>query len=798
VRRLATLVVTVSLALAGPGLAAASEDTTPPSSVVARDLDDACGGAPPSGFRDVRPDDAHRRGIDCVTWWRVASGHPDGTFRPGEAVTRGQMASFVSTAILAAGAPLPPPGARFRDVSGTHQRAVERLVAAGIVGGYADGTFRPSQQVTRGQMASFLAAAAAHVLGHELPDDGVSFRDTSGSTHELAIRRVASAGIALGDGGGVYRPAEPVSRGQLGSFVARTLAVLVDEGTPVRAAAAAVDHAAFEAELCPTRSSDVTRAERLLAGYYEWSPHPEVRLGTQLTWKEDPLGDANWRFQFHALRWLWSLLGAAEATGESRYLDHATTMARDWVAKNPVGAPAAGVAWDDHAAAWRAKVFTCLALQLPTTPAWLEASLSLHRRMLADPAFYVADKGNHALNQDIGMLAIACATEAWHDRDLAVERITRLIRVGVDAQGVMDEQAVEYQDYNHGRYLAAAAVIDACGIPRPHLFGRLELMPEVLAHMTLPDGTYETLGDTDRRRAKVSDHPAMRWVRSLGTEGAPPSRTFVTYDAGFAFARRGWGTDRAFQDEAMLSARFGPRPILHGHDDHGSITLFAERQRLIADPGKYAYADDDMRRHVRSRAAHNLVTVGDPTCLVPDQPSTISRVSSDADADRLTIHVRTCRGTSWTRTVVFLRDGGEVVVVDDVDAPAGTPVAQRWQLEVGASVAAGDRSRVRAVWSGTGTTLLIEQLEPVTAVSSVAGGRSPVRGWVSEAYGQVTAAPNLAFTAPAAGTSTRFVTVLRPGATASSASSTLRRTSTGLHVTVPTANGPISVTIPAG
>jgi hypothetical protein len=793
VRRVAVLVVSVSLVLSGlaaPGAADASTTATP-------DLGAACGGAPAGGFPDVGPDDVHRHGIDCVAWWRVAGGYPDGSFRPVETVTRGQMATFVSNAILAAGAPLPPPGARFRDVTGTHQRAIERLAAAGVVGGFDDGTFRPMQRVTRGQMATFLATATAHVLGDQLRDEGVAFPDAIGTTHEVAIRRVASAGIALGDRDGSYRPADPVTRGQLGSFVARTLAVLVAAGTPVRAAAAAIDSDRFEAELCPTRSSDLTRAGRLLAGYYEWSPHPEVHLGTQLTWKEDPFGDANWRFQFHALRWLWPLLGAARSTGEVRYLDHATTLARDWAAKNPVRAPAAGVAWDDHAAAWRAKVLTCLALQLPRTPAWLDASLDLHRTMLADPSFYVADKGNHALNQDIGMLAISCATEAWHLRDLALERIVRLVTAGVDTQGVMDEQAVEYQDYNHDRYLAATRVLAACGVERPRVLDRIELMPEVLAHMTLPDGTYETLGDTDRRRAKVSDHPAMRWVRSLGTEGAPPSRTFVTYDAGFAFARSGWGTQRSFQDEAMISARFGPRPILHGHDDHGSITLFAQRQRMLADPGKYAYANDDLRRHVRSREAHNVVTVGTLSCVVPQQPSPISRVSSDAVSDRLTIHVRTCQGTGWNRTVVFLRDGGEVVVVDDVSAPTGTPVTQRWQLEVGAAVAAGDPSQVRSLWRATGAALTIEQLEPVTGVTSVEGGKSPLRGWVSEAYGQVTPAANLAFTAPAAAGRTRFVTVLRPGPSSAHGASSLRRTTSGLEVTVPTAEGPVSVVIPA-
>jgi hypothetical protein len=385
------------------------------------------------------------------------------------------------------------------------------------------------------------------------------------------------------------------------------------------------------------------------------------------------------------------------------------------------------------------------------------------------------------------MLGIACTRNAWSHRDLALERVGDLVEVGVDVHGVMDEQAVEYQDYNQDRYSAAIRVMDACGVHGPPALDRIDLMPGVLAHMTLPDGTYETIGDTDRRRARAIDDPAMLWMHSRGERGQPPTRTFVTYGAGYVFARSGWGTDRPFGQDTFLSGRFGPRPILHGHDDHGALTLYAEGQRLLVDPGKYAYANDAERRYVRSREAHNLVTVGAAGCHVPDQPSRISRVTSDAVADRFVLSVRVCQGMTWDRHVAFLREGGEVVVVDEVSAPAGTPVAQRWQLEVGAEVA-GTRERIRANWPG-GASLLIEQLGTMSGVTSVAGGRDPMRGWVSERYGSVTAAPNLAFTSPASGTATRFVTVLRPGAGGASPASTAAGSDGAVRVTVPTATG---------
>ena len=54
-----------------------------------------------------------------------------------------------------------PPTPMFRDVPAAHPfySAVQRLTAAGIVSGYADGTFRPDAPVTRGDAAKILVAA---------------------------------------------------------------------------------------------------------------------------------------------------------------------------------------------------------------------------------------------------------------------------------------------------------------------------------------------------------------------------------------------------------------------------------------------------------------------------------------------------------------------------------------------------------------------------------------------------------------------------------------------------------------
>jgi hypothetical protein len=98
----------------------------------------------------------HAAAISSVVEAGVATGFPDGTFRPDAVVSRGQMASFLSRGLALQECRAGP----YRDVLGSpHEGPVCAVAARGIAQGFGDGTYRPSAGVTRGQMAVFLARA---------------------------------------------------------------------------------------------------------------------------------------------------------------------------------------------------------------------------------------------------------------------------------------------------------------------------------------------------------------------------------------------------------------------------------------------------------------------------------------------------------------------------------------------------------------------------------------------------------------------------------------------------------------
>jgi hypothetical protein len=208
-----------------------------PVTPLTRDLTDACpqSRVPSAGLPDVPAGSLHAAGIDCIKWWGVTQ--PVGTYAGGELVTRGQMASFLRRVVERTGGPLPAGRNAFPDDdTSIHAASIDALAAAGIVGGFGDGLYRPDETVSRGQMATFLARAAERVDGR-LERTADYFGDDNGDTHEIAIDKAAGSGIAGGTSDGRYSPQPKVRRDQMASFLARTLDLLVHAGhgrPPVR------------------------------------------------------------------------------------------------------------------------------------------------------------------------------------------------------------------------------------------------------------------------------------------------------------------------------------------------------------------------------------------------------------------------------------------------------------------------------------------------------------------------------------------------------------------------------------
>lgn len=202
------------------------------------------------GFGDVSEGHAFRRAINCIAYYGITRGTAGGTaYSPEQDVTRAQMAVFIARAAEVAGVDLGPAGdARFGDIADIWQEgqdAINRLALKGMIP--SGGSFRPDDAVTRAEMATFLIgllleaapnvtrdSSGAILLGEpglrSQPDD--RFPDTAGvevaAIYELGVTRGASAaGVQDPDEPPLdlnYEPDGTVNRGRMAAFITRALA----------------------------------------------------------------------------------------------------------------------------------------------------------------------------------------------------------------------------------------------------------------------------------------------------------------------------------------------------------------------------------------------------------------------------------------------------------------------------------------------------------------------------------------------------------------------------------------------
>jgi hypothetical protein len=169
--------------------------------------------------------DAHGHNFEAAIDWLQSEGIARGCnpplntrFCPDANVTRGQMAVFLARALT-----LPPPSQdHFRDDQGMfYEDAVNRLFEAGITEGCGPNRYCGEAEIRRDQMAAFLSRSQGL---QPTPRD--FFDDDEASMFEQSINRVAAAGITLGcnpPDNNRYCPTDLVTRGQMAAFLRRSL-----------------------------------------------------------------------------------------------------------------------------------------------------------------------------------------------------------------------------------------------------------------------------------------------------------------------------------------------------------------------------------------------------------------------------------------------------------------------------------------------------------------------------------------------------------------------------------------------
>jgi len=82
--------------------------------------------------------------------------YPDGTFRPANPIARQEAAALVKRLLELEEAELPEPFADQDEIGLWAQEAVSAVVGAGMMGGYPDGRFRPTNPITRAEAVTVL------------------------------------------------------------------------------------------------------------------------------------------------------------------------------------------------------------------------------------------------------------------------------------------------------------------------------------------------------------------------------------------------------------------------------------------------------------------------------------------------------------------------------------------------------------------------------------------------------------------------------------------------------------------
>ena len=110
------------------------------------------------GFTDVSDDHAFGDAINCIAYYDVTNGTGDGsTYSPNHEVTRAEMALFIARAAKVAGVELKSGSGGFSDIDDVWeeaQEAINGLAASGMIA--KGGAYRPDDAITRGEMATFL------------------------------------------------------------------------------------------------------------------------------------------------------------------------------------------------------------------------------------------------------------------------------------------------------------------------------------------------------------------------------------------------------------------------------------------------------------------------------------------------------------------------------------------------------------------------------------------------------------------------------------------------------------------
>ncbi|MFZ4199203.1 S-layer homology domain-containing protein [Lysinibacillus sp. NPDC056220] len=174
-----------------------------------------------SSFKDVHRTHPFYDDIKHLHDRGMINGFQDGTFKPEQNLTRGQAAKIIASVLGLDTSNVSNPN--FKDISTTQPYfgAIAALKQEGIIDGYEDGTFRQGDYIQRNHVAKILANAF-HLKASNT--NSLPFTDVRAEYKE-AIAALYENNVTNGKTATLFDGSSNVTRGQMAAFINRSEAV---------------------------------------------------------------------------------------------------------------------------------------------------------------------------------------------------------------------------------------------------------------------------------------------------------------------------------------------------------------------------------------------------------------------------------------------------------------------------------------------------------------------------------------------------------------------------------------------
>ena len=188
------------------------------------DPDNAQGGL---GFVNTYTENTYKTAtLNKTDHFAFLKGYPGGGFAPGKNMSRAEVTTMFArllTEQMEANKSYP---ASFSDVTSAHWAAnyIGYMEQFGIVRGYSDGTFRPNAPITRAEFAAICCRF------EQLTDGAAAFTDVPASHWAAkSIAYAATGGWVTGYADGTFKPGNNITRAEVAAVTCRLLERSADE-----------------------------------------------------------------------------------------------------------------------------------------------------------------------------------------------------------------------------------------------------------------------------------------------------------------------------------------------------------------------------------------------------------------------------------------------------------------------------------------------------------------------------------------------------------------------------------------